>query len=146
MVRVPDSPPDRSGPWQKKFDKVVSGLDYIWIFIYTNTMTSETTSSTMDLVDMATLERVAPIIRHAAHPLRLRILDFLLASGGPRPVVDIVRACGAPQAVVSQQLRILRELGLVRGKRAGSFVLYEVADASVRFLLHCIRGGSEGCA
>ena len=33
------------------------------------------------LIDMETLERVTPIIRNVAHPLRLRILDYLDHAG-----------------------------------------------------------------
>ena len=32
-----------------------------------------------NLIDMETLERVAPIIRNAAHPIRLRVLDYKTA-------------------------------------------------------------------
>jgi len=88
---------------------------------------------------METLERVAPIIRNAAHPLRLRILDYLDKEGEPRSVSDIMEAAGAGQAIVSQQLRILKDQGVLRAKREGNFVLYDIADRSVLFLLECIR-------
>jgi ArsR family transcriptional regulator len=91
------------------------------------------------LIDMETLERVAPIIRTAAHPLRLRILDFLDRSGEPRTVSEIIAAAGAEQAVISQQLRILKDLGVLSAKRRGNFVYYGIADASILFLLNCIR-------
>jgi len=91
------------------------------------------------LIDMETLERVAPIIRNAAHPLRLRILDYLDKEGEPRSVSDIMEAAGAGQAIVSQQLRILKDQGVLRAKREGNFVLYDIADRSVLFLLECIR-------
>jgi ArsR family transcriptional regulator len=92
-----------------------------------------------DLIDMETIERIAPIIRSAAHPLRLRILDFLRLAGTPRSVTEIVNAGGASQASVSQQLRILKDQGILSARRSGSHVLYSVANKSVLLLLDCIR-------
>lgn len=97
------------------------------------------TELTDQLIDMETLERVAPIIRTAAHPIRLRILDFLRQRGEASTVSDIIDATGATQAIVSQQLRILKDQGVLSAKRDGNYVLYGIADRSVLFLLECIR-------
>ncbi len=91
------------------------------------------------LIDMETLERVTPIIRNVAHPLRLRILDYLDHAGEPRTVTDITEAARAGQAIVSQQLRILKDTGVLAAKREGSFVYYSLSDRSVLLLLDCIR-------
>ncbi len=93
----------------------------------------------MPLIDMETLERVAPIIRNAAHPTRLRILDFLRQQERPCTVTEITEAAGIGQALVSQQLRILKDQGILSARREGNFVLYAVADRSVLLLLDCIR-------
>jgi DNA-binding transcriptional ArsR family regulator len=97
------------------------------------------------LIDMETLERVAPVIRNAAHPLRLRILDYLQHEGEARTVGQIVKAAGAGQAVVSQQLRILKDQGILLARREGNYVLYDIANRSVLHLLECIRRHGEGC-
>ena len=91
------------------------------------------------LIDMETLERVAPIIRNMAHPIRLRALDFLRQQGKPCTVGQIVEAANVGQAIVSQQLRILKDQGVLSARREGSFVLYDIADRSVLLLLDCIR-------
>jgi ArsR family transcriptional regulator len=105
-----------------------------------NSGNDESSDVVSGLIDMETLERVAPIIRNAAHPLRLRILDFLDRAGEPRNVTEIIAAAGgAEQAVVSQQLRILKDQGVLAAKRRGNHVYYEVADRSILFLLNCIR-------
>jgi DNA-binding transcriptional ArsR family regulator len=96
-------------------------------------------STTRELIDMETLERVAPVIRNAAHPLRLRIIDYLGNEGEPRTVSQIIEVCGAEQAVVSQQLRILKDQGIVSARREGTYVLYSISERSVLFLLECIR-------
>lgn len=102
--------------------------------------TTDGDATARGLIDMETLERVAPIIRNVAHPVRLRILDFLNESGEPRTVTDITDACGgAGQALVSQQLRILKDQGVLVARREGNFVYYAIADRSVLLLLDCIR-------
>jgi ArsR family transcriptional regulator len=93
---------------------------------------------------MAVLEQVAPVIRHAAHPLRLRILDYLRVSEEPQPVGSIVEACGTGQAIVSQQLRILKDQGVLSSHREGSNVLYRIENANVLLLLECIRRHQDG--
>ena len=91
------------------------------------------------LIAMETLERVAPIIRNAAHPIRLRILDFLRQQDRPCTVTQITDAAGVFQAIVSQQLRILKDQGVLTARRDGNFILYTVSDRSVLLLLDCIR-------
>ena len=91
------------------------------------------------LISMDTLERVAPIIRNVAHPLRLRILDYLQSEGEPKTVGEIIEATGGGQAVVSQHLRVLRDQGVVSARREGSYVLYALLDDSVLLILDCIR-------
>ena len=88
-----------------------------------------------------TLERVVPMIRVAAHPLRLRILDFLDHAGEPKTVGEIVAACGddVPQAVVSQQLRLLKDQDVLAYERDGTHVYYAIRERSVLHLLECIR-------
>ena len=91
------------------------------------------------MIDLETLERVAPIISNTAHPIRLRILDFLKQQGRPCTVTQITEAAGAAQAIVRQQLRILKDQGVLSAKRDGNFVLYDIAEPSVLLLLDCIR-------
>lgn len=88
---------------------------------------------------MDELEQVTPMLRAVAHPVRLRILDFLRLEGEPRSVSEIEKAAGVPQAVVSQQLRILRDQNVLSARRQGNFVFYDIATPSVFLILDCIR-------
>ena len=88
---------------------------------------------------METLERVAPVLRNIAHPLRLRILDYLNSESAPCSVSDIMDAAESGQAIVSQQLRILKDQGVLTAKRDGNYVLYSITDPSVAQILQCIR-------
>jgi DNA-binding transcriptional ArsR family regulator len=96
-----------------------------------------------ELIDMKVLEKVAPMIRNVGHPLRLRILDYLSREDTARNVGQITSATGCCQASVSQQLRILKDQGILLCRRDGNFMLYEIADRSVLHILECIRYNSE---
>ena len=97
-----------------------------------------TGSRRTELIPMEKLEMIAPIIRSVAHPLRLRIVDFLDQQGEPRNVTEITEAAGAEQAMVSQQLRILKDQRVLSCKRDGNHVLYAIANPNVLLLLECI--------
>lgn len=90
-------------------------------------------------MDMTVLNELAPIVRTMAHPLRLRILDYLEREKEPRCVSQIVAVSGAEQAVVSQQLRILKDQGILECQREGTFVYYRILDQSIFQILECIR-------
>jgi DNA-binding transcriptional ArsR family regulator len=86
-----------------------------------------------------------PMIRAAAHPLRIRILDYLDQEGEPRTVSLITEVCDASQAVVSQQLRILKDQGILTCQRQGNCVLYSIAEPSILHLVNCIRSRRTAC-
>jgi DNA-binding transcriptional ArsR family regulator len=97
------------------------------------------TDNAVNVIDIQILERVVPIIKSALHPLRLRILDYLRLCDEPQTVSQILDACEAPQAAVSQQLRILKDSRIVTARRRGNNVYYEVANVNVLMLLDCIK-------
>ncbi len=68
-----------------------------------------------------------------ATPSRVRILSRLAA--GSCSVGELARAVDMEQSAVSQQLRVLRHLGLVVGEREGRHVIYALYDDHVRGLL-----------
>lgn len=100
-------------------------------------------SDMKDLIPFESLERLAPVLRSAAHPVRLRILDYLEQEDEPKTVTEIALAAGEPQANVSQHLRILKDQGILRCRRTSHFVYYSIDEPSVLLLLECIR--HEGC-
>ena len=91
-------------------------------------------------LSMSTLEQLSPVIRIFAHPLRLRILDFLEISTDPQRVTEIVGVCeGAQQAIVSQQLKIMRDMGILDSERRKNCVYYSIKNAEVLYFLDCVR-------
>jgi ArsR family transcriptional regulator, lead/cadmium/zinc/bismuth-responsive transcriptional repressor len=65
-------------------------------------------------------------------PTRLRIVATLARD--EMCVCDIAAALGVSTSAVSHQLRVLRERGLVRPRRAGRLVYYALDDDHVRTL------------
>ncbi len=88
-------------------------------------------------IDATVLERASRVIRVLGHPLRLRLLESL--ETGERNVTDLVLATGVSQAMVSQQLRILRAERVVDDRREGARVFYRITEPKVSRILDCIR-------
>jgi len=76
--------------------------------------------------DVKTLGRVFKLL---GEPNRLRILFELGLEC--RPVTDIIEATELSQTNVSFHLRALREAGLVRPERRGSFIYYCLSDSDL---------------
>jgi DNA-binding transcriptional ArsR family regulator len=85
------------------------------------------------LEDPLFAEGAAESIHALSAPSRLRILALLHA--GPVSVNEIASAVGMEGSAVSHQLRLLRHLGLVTGRRDGRRVVYELYDDHVAELL-----------
>jgi ArsR family transcriptional regulator, nickel/cobalt-responsive transcriptional repressor len=80
-----------------------------------------------------TARSVAEAMQALATPSRVRILSRLGVE--PCSVGELARDVRMEQSAVSQQLRVLRHLGLVVGERAGRRVIYALHDDHVRALL-----------
>lgn len=88
-------------------------------------------------IDPRVFERAARVIRILGHPLRLRILEAL--EFGERNVTDLQDELETAQAVVSQQLAILRSENVVAARRDGPRVYYRTIEPKVSRILDCIR-------
>ena len=84
-------------------------------------------------LDAEAAAHVATTLQALATPSRLLILTELRQ--GPRPVTELADAVGMEQSAVSHQLRLLRNLGLVTGERAGRSIVYRLYDNHVAQLL-----------
>ena len=69
------------------------------------------------------LVRASEMLKVAAHPQRLAILDLL---GGKRRmcVSDLVGALGIEQAILSQHLTLMRDKGLLGVEKVGKYSFY----------------------
>lgn len=84
-------------------------------------------------LDADAAAQVATTLQALATPSRLLILTQLRQ--GPHPVTELAEAIGMEQSAVSHQLRLLRNLGLVVGTRAGRSIVYSLYDNHVAQLL-----------
>jgi ArsR family transcriptional regulator, nickel/cobalt-responsive transcriptional repressor len=87
----------------------------------------------LSVLSSQTARSVAETMQALATPSRVRILSRLGA--GACSVGELVRDLDMAQPAVSQQLRVLRHLGLVVGEREGRHVIYALHDDHVRSLL-----------
>lgn len=88
---------------------------------------------TADRLDARFAASVADTMQALATPSRVRILGRLRA--GASGVGELAEAIGMEPSAVSHQLRLLRHLGFVVGRREGRRVVYDLHDDHVAHLL-----------
>ncbi len=81
-------------------------------------------------------EHAAEILKAVAHPLRLRLVALLCEED--LHVNALAERLGAPPAIVSQQLRILRMNRLVEAERDAGLARYRLVEPQLRNLVRCI--------
>jgi ArsR family transcriptional regulator len=87
--------------------------------------------------DPSRASKVADVLKAVAHPLRLRIIAALCEQ--EEVVGALAEKLGASQAIVSQQLRILRSHDLVAARRDGGFARYRLVEQNLRTLISCME-------
>jgi DNA-binding transcriptional ArsR family regulator len=79
----------------------------------------------------------ATYFRALAHPVRIHILEILVRGG--RTVQELQEALGLDQPIVSQQLAVLRNQGIVVAQKEGPSMRYTLRDPLVGDLLEVAR-------
>ena len=80
----------------------------------------------------------AEFFRSLAHPLRIRILEVLVADG-EQTVSQLQERLGEDQPIVSQQLAKLRATGVVEMRKVGTTATYALTDELTGTLLKVAR-------
>jgi ArsR family transcriptional regulator len=80
--------------------------------------------------DPALVEALAETFRILGDPTRVRIVDAL-AEEGELCVCDIAEHVGISESAVSHQLRLMRSMRIVRGRRDGRCVYYTLDDQHI---------------
>ncbi len=92
---------------------------------------------------MNEIEKLSEMFKALSDPTRLKLVKLLsdnasditltdctpetcTGKGGPLCVNAMVNQLGVTQSAVSQHLRVLKQAGIVSGKRQGSFVHYSI--------------------
>lgn len=79
----------------------------------------------------------AQFFRALAHPTRIRTLEILVRGG--RTVQELQEELALDQPIVSQQLAVLRNQGVVAAQKEGASVRYALRDPLVGDLLDVAR-------
>lgn len=111
-------------------------------------------------MEAGSYQQATELFHVLSHRARLRILDELRRSEAC--VCHLQAALGRPQVYVSQQLRVLREAGVIESYKDGTFVFYRLTEPLVERLLaealgpvdqsapisgcECPRCGGTGCS
>jgi DNA-binding transcriptional ArsR family regulator len=84
-------------------------------------------------VDELTANYTAELFRTLGDPTRVKLIALLLEQ--EFPVHTLSKETGASQSAISHQLRILRQMRVVRVRKAGRQVFYCLDDEHVAELL-----------
>ena len=82
-------------------------------------------------------EKASETLKALAHPARLKIVSGLLKD--ECNVAQIQKVLGLPQSTVSQHLRVLKTVGIIKGRREGNKTCFRVIDMRVRKIVEIIK-------
>lgn len=85
------------------------------------------------LINVPTANRLGELFKALGDPTRLRIISLLLEN--ELCVHTLEAALGMSQSAISHQLRVLRQLQLVRFRKEGRHVYYALDDEHVHELV-----------
>lgn len=93
-------------------------------------------------IDNDNLNVSSEVLRAIAHPLRMRILEFI-DNNSDINVNKIYNTLKLEQSITSQHLRILRDAGLVNTIRDGKYIHYTVNYDKVSHVVNSVDGFLE---
>lgn len=91
----------------------------------------------MDAHTKAKFELRATIVKAMAHPTRLFIVDEL--SRQERCVCELTEMIGADTSTVSKHLSVLKNAGIVKDKKRGTMVYYQLWCPCVLSFVKCVE-------
>jgi len=91
-----------------------------------------------EFVKAQSFDREAEILKVLGHPVRLKIVAGLMSQSCN--VKKIWECLGLPQATVSQHLALLKNKGIIAGRRDGVEVYYEVVSPQAREVVITMLG------
>jgi len=86
-------------------------------------------------------DREAEILKVLGHPVRLKIVAGLISQ--TCNVKKIWECLGLPQATVSQHLALLKNKGIIEGRREGVEVFYHVVSPEAMQIVGALFGGGR---
>ena len=89
-------------------------------------------------------DRESEILKVLGHPIRLKIIAGLMSQSCN--VKKIWECLSLPQATVSQHLALLKNKGIITGRREGVEVYYKVTSPEAVRIVTAIFGDSITCS
>ena len=89
-----------------------------------------------DMISPKKLAKIVALVKAVAHPMRLQIVDILMS--GEQSVGNLVKMLKAKQSLTSQQLIMLKNVGIVKSRREANVVFYFMGNDSVRKIMEDI--------
>ncbi len=89
-------------------------------------------------LDIEQLQESSEVLRALAHPLRMKILEFIDEQGSTH-VNKIYNTLHLEQSITSQHLRVLRLADLVHTKREGKYIFYTVNYPKLHKIIKAIN-------
>ena len=86
-----------------------------------------------DIPEKQTIDRIADLFKGFADPTRVHILSLLAVE--ELCVTEIAEKVELSQSAISHQLRILKQMQLIKFRREGKNILYSLADDHVKTIL-----------
>ena len=90
-------------------------------------------------MEVHTYKEISKKFKALAHPARLRLVENLM--DGECCVGEIQRCLELPQPNVSQHLTVLRQAGIIVGKRDKNRICYKISDARIKKILRTFKIG-----
>ena len=86
-------------------------------------------------------ERIAPLLKALADPVRLRLMSLVAShADGEACVCDLNDAFDLSQPTISHHLKVLHEVGLLDRSKRGVWVYYAVKPEALRDLAGLLGG------
>jgi ArsR family transcriptional regulator, arsenate/arsenite/antimonite-responsive transcriptional repressor len=86
-------------------------------------------------------ERVSPLLKALADPVRLRLLSLVAShADGEACVCDLTEAFDLSQPTISHHLKVLHQIGLLDRSKRGVWVYYKVRREALADLASLIGG------
>ena len=86
-------------------------------------------------------DRIAPLLKAIADPVRLRLLSLVASHGdGEACVCDLNDAFDLSQPTISHHLKVLHEVGLLDRSKRGVWVYYRVRPEALRDVAKMLGG------
>jgi ArsR family transcriptional regulator, arsenate/arsenite/antimonite-responsive transcriptional repressor len=94
-----------------------------------------------DPMSQDTAERISPLLKALADPVRLRLVSLVAAhEGGEACVCDLNDAFDLSQPTISHHLKVLHEAGLLDRSKRGTWVYYRLRAEALADLAALLGG------